>query len=187
VLFADRVPLIVTAGVEKVVRIHSNYAFGDYDEEKDNKKDTAPRLYGLRPGPPDPGNSTEEDLHILMDFDRLVIRECSRNTVWDAPDGFDFDSSDGDDDDDEDDMWDDDDVDDFGGLDVDDGWETEDSWETVGDDERGHDIFGESWGSDVGDDNDEEEEEEDVEGEHEDIGIMRKRKRDEEEDDEQDD
>ncbi|ORY43622.1 WD40 repeat-like protein [Rhizoclosmatium globosum] len=160
VLFADRVPLIVTAGVEKVVRIHSNYAFGDYDEEKDNKKATVPRPHGLRPGPPDPGNSTEEDLHILMDFDRLVIRECSRNTVWDAPDGFDFDSSDGDDDDDEDDMWDDDDddVDDFGGLDVDDGWETEivgKQLVTMNMDM----IFWRSWGSDVGDDNDDEEEE----------------------------
>ncbi|KAI8617717.1 WD40-repeat-containing domain protein [Chytriomyces sp. MP71] len=43
VAFHPRMPLIATAGVEKVVRLFSPYAWSDYDEEKDNKTDSVHR------------------------------------------------------------------------------------------------------------------------------------------------
>ncbi|KAJ3024460.1 UNVERIFIED_CONTAM: hypothetical protein HDU68_008149 [Siphonaria sp. JEL0065] len=124
VLFHPSLPLIVTAGVEKIVRVFSPFPFSNYNETLENKSDTVPRLNALPllTGMFDDFEATtREDTWTLADFDRLIIRESNRNTLWNNLDDLSSDTSDGDDD-----SSDSDDSDDSNG--------SSDSWETMSED-----------------------------------------------------
>ncbi|KAJ3059946.1 hypothetical protein HDU98_004037, partial [Podochytrium sp. JEL0797] len=101
ILFHPKIPLVVTAGVEKICRVFSPFPFRDFDDVQDNKTDTIPRdNFGYRSQPiMGLSGALREDIRTLIVFDRLIERESQRNTLWndseDIPGSDDSDSEDG--------------------------------------------------------------------------------------------
>ncbi|KAJ3243761.1 hypothetical protein HDU78_011828 [Chytriomyces hyalinus] len=92
IAFNPKSPVIATAGVEKVVRLFSPFPYEDYDEDLDNKRDTVSRKRISQSRRTPNHETTEEDISILSEFDRIVGRERLRNTVWEQVDSSDSDS-----------------------------------------------------------------------------------------------
>ncbi|KAJ3237641.1 hypothetical protein HDU81_009191 [Chytriomyces hyalinus] len=83
IVFNPKSPVIATAGVEKVVRLFSPFPYEDYDENLDNNRDTVSRKrFSPNSRTRNHDKTTEEDVSILNEFDRIVGRERLRNTIW---------------------------------------------------------------------------------------------------------